>query len=252
MVLAGDVDTARTVLEAVRGSGPAGALRGELALARAWIDGLADPTEARGASDASAMREVREAGQDRAAALAVLHLRWRLEPDGSASGEIASGILRVAEGIDGPWAVAICDQVRGWQEGDGDRLDLAADRFAGLGRWLDAAEAAADAAALHVRGGTTRAAAASSAAADRYLARSSRTSPLRTRPVVELPALTVREREIVELVVAGLSNRAIAERLVLSVRTVEGHLLRASAKVGVDSRTALAEVVASWPGPVAQ
>jgi DNA-binding CsgD family transcriptional regulator len=240
LVLAGDVDAARTVLQEVHRSVPQEALRGELALARAWV------------AESGGLAEADEVGEDRAAALSVLHLCWRREPDGPASTDLASQILRVADGIDGPWAVAISNQVRGWLEGDGDQLDLAADRFAALGRWLDAAEAAADAAAVHARSGATRAVATSSAAADRYLARSSRTTPLRTRPDVDLPALTAREREIVDLVAAGLSNRAIAERLVLSVRTVEGHLLRASAKVGVDSRTALAEMVSSWPGAVAQ
>ena len=36
--------------------------------------------------------------------------------------------------------------------------------------------------------------------------------------------MTGRQREIIELVAAGLSNKQIAERLVTSVRTVEGHV----------------------------
>ena len=44
--------------------------------------------------------------------------------------------------------------------------------------------------------------------------------------------LTDREREIVMLIAEGLSSRAIAERLTLSVRTVEGHVYRAMAKTG--------------------
>ena len=43
--------------------------------------------------------------------------------------------------------------------------------------------------------------------------------------------LTVREREIANLVAAGLSNREIADRLTVSVRTVEGHLYRACIKL---------------------
>ncbi|TNM38266.1 LuxR family transcriptional regulator [Nocardioides albidus] len=49
-------------------------------------------------------------------------------------------------------------------------------------------------------------------------------------------ALTAREREIATLVAQGLSNRAIAERLVLSVRTVETHVGRVLGKLGVDTR----------------
>ena len=53
------------------------------------------------------------------------------------------------------------------------------------------------------------------------------------------PRLTWRERETVELVTEGLSNKAIAARLGVSVRTVEGHLNHVFTKLGVESRTEL-------------
>jgi DNA-binding NarL/FixJ family response regulator len=40
-----------------------------------------------------------------------------------------------------------------------------------------------------------------------------------------------------------LSNRQIAERLVVSVRTIEGHLYRACAKLGASDRTQLAALI---------
>ena len=55
--------------------------------------------------------------------------------------------------------------------------------------------------------------------------------------------LTAREREIAALAARGLSNKTIADRLTVSVRTVEGHLYRAGIKLGVSERTALAEVL---------
>ncbi|MDT5075185.1 MAG: hypothetical protein QOH82_4505, partial [Mycobacterium sp.] len=58
----------------------------------------------------------------------------------------------------------------------------------------------------------------------------------------ELP-LSEREREIAMLIAEGLSNRAIAERLTLSVRTVESHVFRAMAKTGTNSREELANLV---------
>jgi DNA-binding NarL/FixJ family response regulator len=53
-------------------------------------------------------------------------------------------------------------------------------------------------------------------------------------------ALTRRERQVAELVAGGLTNRRIAERLVLSEKTVETHLSRILAKLGVASRVAVA------------
>ncbi len=50
--------------------------------------------------------------------------------------------------------------------------------------------------------------------------------------------LTEREREILELVAEGLTNRAIAQRLGLSPRTVEYHLGQIFQRLGVNSRAA--------------
>jgi DNA-binding CsgD family transcriptional regulator/tetratricopeptide (TPR) repeat protein len=52
--------------------------------------------------------------------------------------------------------------------------------------------------------------------------------------------LSPRERDVVRLVVGGQTNREIAETLVLSRRTVAGHLQSAMRKLHVSSRTALA------------
>ncbi|MGA5462233.1 LuxR C-terminal-related transcriptional regulator [Mycobacterium sp. NPDC050041] len=71
--------------------------------------------------------------------------------------------------------------------------------------------------------------------------------------IVETPALrqarepiplTLREREIVTLLGHGLSNRAVAERLTLSVRTIEGHIYKAMSKTGTTSREELAALLA--------
>jgi DNA-binding NarL/FixJ family response regulator len=55
--------------------------------------------------------------------------------------------------------------------------------------------------------------------------------------------LTEREREIVTLAARGLSNREIADRLAVSVRTVEGHLYRAGNKLGVSDRKELRPIL---------
>jgi predicted ATPase/DNA-binding CsgD family transcriptional regulator len=50
------------------------------------------------------------------------------------------------------------------------------------------------------------------------------------------PGLTDREREIAGLVARGMTNREIAEKLVLSVRTVETHVSRVLTKLGLRTR----------------
>jgi DNA-binding CsgD family transcriptional regulator len=51
--------------------------------------------------------------------------------------------------------------------------------------------------------------------------------------------LTPREREMLFLIGEGLSNREIAESLVLSVKTVETHRANLSRKLNVRSRAGL-------------
>ena len=50
--------------------------------------------------------------------------------------------------------------------------------------------------------------------------------------------LTARELEVLRLVAAGETNKAIAARLVLSERTVERHVSNILVKVGASSRAA--------------
>jgi DNA-binding CsgD family transcriptional regulator len=111
-------------------------------------------------------------------------------------------------------------------EAEGRALRRAGDRRAAAAR-LDAARAAY--ARLGARPARAR--------CERELAAcgpAGRGARARQRP------LTPQERAVAELVAAGLTNRAIAERLVVSVKTVEFHLANAFAKTGVRSRTQLA------------
>jgi DNA-binding CsgD family transcriptional regulator len=57
-------------------------------------------------------------------------------------------------------------------------------------------------------------------------------------------ALTPRQRQIVELAAAGKGNRAIAEQLFLSIKTVETHLAAGYRKLGVSTRLDLSAAVA--------
>jgi non-specific serine/threonine protein kinase len=62
-----------------------------------------------------------------------------------------------------------------------------------------------------------------------------------TRPrTTSADGLSVREREVASLVAHGLSNKEIAGRLHLSVRTVESHIRHMLTKLGLVNRTQLA------------
>jgi DNA-binding CsgD family transcriptional regulator len=56
-------------------------------------------------------------------------------------------------------------------------------------------------------------------------------------------ALTPRQRQISELAAAGKGNRAIAQQLFLSIKTVETHLAVAFRKLGIATRAELAEAL---------
>lgn len=56
--------------------------------------------------------------------------------------------------------------------------------------------------------------------------------------LARVDGLTLREVEILRLVAAGMTNRQTAERLGLSIRTVDAHLRSIYAKLGIKSRSA--------------
>jgi predicted ATPase/class 3 adenylate cyclase/DNA-binding CsgD family transcriptional regulator len=66
----------------------------------------------------------------------------------------------------------------------------------------------------------------------------------RQRPAAGWGSLTPTERAVVGLVSEGLSNKAIAARLFISLRTVESHLTHVYAKLGLSSRVQLAQEAA--------
>jgi DNA-binding CsgD family transcriptional regulator len=57
--------------------------------------------------------------------------------------------------------------------------------------------------------------------------------------------ITSREMDVLKLVAAGLSNREIADRLVLSTKTVDRHLANLFDRTGLRNRTALGELAST-------
>ena len=147
-------------------------------------------------------------------------------------------LAELAKTLNTPLAEAIATHAGGLANHDGDVLDVAAARFADLGAVALAADAAAQAAREHARTGHRGKEVESSTRAYGLAGQGGIRTPAVEAAARPLP-ISGREREIAMLVAAGLSNRQIADRLLVSVRTVEGHLYRIFAKLGIDDRDQL-------------
>jgi DNA-binding CsgD family transcriptional regulator len=145
-----------------------------------------------------------------------------------------------------PLAAAVLTYGRGMSDHYGDRLDDAADQFEQLGALALAADASAHAAREHARAGTRIKELESSTRAHWLASRWGLRTPATNAIDSPLP-ITDREREIANLVAAGLTNREVADRLGLSVRTVDGHLYRIFAKLGLEDRDQLARLMRMRP-----
>lgn len=156
---------------------------------------------------------------------------------------VADRLAELATQVDGPRAPAAAAHAAALAAGDGSALHAASVQLERMGALLLAADAAAQAAAVHTRRDQRGSAQASATRAHRFVsACEGARTPALAALTTPLP-LTSREREIVTLAARGLSNRQIAERLVVSVRTVEGHLYRACGKLGAGDRTELAALL---------
>ena len=115
------------------------------------------------------------------------------------------------------------------------RLDSA--RAAALGRPGEAARSAQESLDAYVRLGATR-----RADRARALLRQLGVRPVHSRPR-RTPDETLRgrERDVASLAAAGMTNQEIADRLVISVRTVTSHLDHIYSRLGIGSRAQLAK-----------
>jgi DNA-binding CsgD family transcriptional regulator/tetratricopeptide (TPR) repeat protein len=172
-----------------------------------------------------------------AAAAEALHDLVRL----GAVDPAAERLERMGELVDGVFMEA---RILFAQATHGRHMEVAAsaaDRFEAIGANLFAAEAATLEAELAAAEGLRRRAADAEARAERLLGlcEDARTPGLMSRRGAA--QLTDREREVATLAARGLTSRAIAERLFVSVRTVDNHLQQVYVKVGVKRRRDLAD-----------
>lgn len=126
---------------------------------------------------------------------------------------------------------------------DGPALDRAAELLERRGLLLFAAEAHAQAVPAH------RDPRAARRSRSRAMTLARRCQGARTPALsgLVLGELTARQRQIVTLAAAGLTNRQIADRLTLSVRTVGNHLYSAYTRLGASDRAALPWLLEETP-----
>ena len=239
LALGGWADDAKDALRALEELGMSDLFMGvDPRLAQAWTT-IADGDLPRGRQY---LREAASTGNDigdLVGCAAALHGIARI---GYAS-EVQEEITALADRMEGELVGIRVDHVRALVSGDPEQLRCVAEAFANIGANLLAAEAATDAAVALRKTNDQRLITASERYAQSLAARCvGAVTPSLTRIAAPV-TLSRAEREAVLLAAAGRSNRDIAEELHLSVRTVEGRLQRAYARLGVANRRQLTDAL---------
>jgi DNA-binding CsgD family transcriptional regulator len=152
--------------------------------------------------------------------------------------------LRELESIvEGPRVGLAARFAEALRDGDAAELATVSEEFERMGDLVAAVDAAAHAALAYRRQDLRGSALGCSARADALAERCGGASTPALCQATEPLPLTDREREIVMLIGAGLSNREVAARLTLSVRTVESHIYQAMLKTGATCRDELAALL---------
>jgi DNA-binding CsgD family transcriptional regulator len=155
-----------------------------------------------------------------------------------AAAQACDRLHQLATAMEGELAPAYAAHAKAAASADAAGLEAASAILAELGLLLDAAEAAAQASTVYQTTGRADRARATSA---RAWALAQDCPGARTPTLLALasPGLTAREREIAALAIAGLTSREIAQRIIISVRTVDNHLRSIYTKLGISSRIEL-------------
>jgi DNA-binding CsgD family transcriptional regulator len=151
--------------------------------------------------------------------------------------------LRELESIvEGPRVGLAARFAEALRDGDGDALAAVSEEFERIGDVVAAVDAAAQAAITYRRQDLRGSVLGCSTRAGALAEQCGANTPALRQAAEPLP-LTDREREIVMLIGEGLTNREVAARLTLSLRTVESHIYRAMAKTGTSGRDELAALL---------
>ncbi|MGY1624385.1 LuxR C-terminal-related transcriptional regulator [Geodermatophilus sp. SYSU D00965] len=208
-----------------------------LGLARAWA------AAAEGATVAAREHLARAADLAHASGQSAVEVLVRHTAVCLGDRDQAPRLAALARAPAGRAALAAAAHARALAAGDAVALLAVSADLEAAERYLFAADAAAQAAVVaRERGRWPEAAAAAGRAAALAEVSEGARTPALLAARCPLPVRD-REREIALLAGEGLTNRAIADRLQLSVRTVESHVYRACTRLGLADRAALVAAV---------
>jgi len=211
-------------------------LTAELTLARAWVAAAEGSLTEAVQLARTAAANANEAGQPAYEVLA-----WQTAAQfGDGSG--ADRLLELTTIVEGPRVELAARFATALRVDDAGELVTVSKDFEDAGDLIAAIDAAAHATLTYRRHDQRGSALTCAARAQTLAQRCGATTPALRQAAQPLP-LTDREREIVTLLGQGLPSRAIADRLTLSTRTVEGHIYRAMAKTGTTNRDELAALL---------
>lgn len=160
----------------------------------------------------------------------------------------AERAAQLAERLGLPLARTVAAHAEALRRGDGEELLAVEKAYQELGDRCSAADAAAQAAVAFAGAQHSSRGLLAATLARRLAAECGGLSTPALRSPVSPTPLTGRQREVAELVAAGMTNKDIADRLHTSVRTVEGHILKACQRVGATSRRELVAVMRAGTG----
>lgn len=156
---------------------------------------------------------------------------------------VVSRLGELAEIVEGPRVALAARFAAALRKGDGRELAAVSEDFERLGDLVAALDVAAHSAMAYRSGERNGSALTCLSRAHELAVRCGGADTPALRAAGEPVRFTGREREVVLLVGQGLSSRAIADRLMLSVRTVEGHIYRAMARTGAADRDELGRML---------
>lgn len=155
----------------------------------------------------------------------------------------AARLAELADQVRGPRAPAAATHAAALAAGNGGGLVDASRQYEAFGDHIAAADAAAQAVVAYQDAGLRGAALNASATVGRLAAECQGAQTPAIRATMTPRPFTARQREIITLAAQGLSNKEIAGRLTMSIRSIEGHLFRASLRVGANSREQLISIL---------